>query len=302
MGQKQASCESCEDDVVVLPGHSLTDARVRLVCVSDTHNLHRSLYVPDGDVLIHSGDATDFGTLDEMRDFFDWLMSLPHRRKIFVPGNHDIGLDTEGYPAINAMWKVFRSVSEPSAVAEVVPAQSESFVMLLGPSPQKSGTAALGLGDEPSSTCIEVCGYRLFGCARTRHIATAGTMAFDLLNDAEAESVWSAIPDDTEVLVTHGPPYGRCDCFYGLHLGCPVLRRHLERVRPLVHIFGHVHPGHGVEELTHSDYPSHARQNSTLCLNAAISKATKYDPRRPTVLDLPLRLELPVASRSAMLQ
>ena len=50
--------------------------------------------IPFGDVLIHSGDATDGRTADacerEMTAFADALSLLPHAEKIVVPGNHDI--------------------------------------------------------------------------------------------------------------------------------------------------------------------------------------------------------------------
>jgi 3',5'-cyclic AMP phosphodiesterase CpdA len=54
---------------------------MRIVCVSDTHGRHREITVPDGDVLVHAGDLTRYGRLDEARDVNDWLRTLPHRHK-----------------------------------------------------------------------------------------------------------------------------------------------------------------------------------------------------------------------------
>jgi len=63
---------------------------MRLVCLSDTHSLHRSIpAIPDGDVLIHAGDCLGVGTLDNLEDLNDWLGTLPHRHKIVIAGNHD---------------------------------------------------------------------------------------------------------------------------------------------------------------------------------------------------------------------
>lgn len=45
--------------------------------------------MPNGDVLIHAGDATINGTIGEIVAFNRWFAALPHRRKIFVAGNHD---------------------------------------------------------------------------------------------------------------------------------------------------------------------------------------------------------------------
>ena len=62
---------------------------MRVVCISDTHNCNGQIVVPDGDLLIHSGDATVNGTVGEIVEFNRWFAGLPHRRKIFVAGNHD---------------------------------------------------------------------------------------------------------------------------------------------------------------------------------------------------------------------
>jgi predicted phosphohydrolase len=61
----------------------------KIVCITDTHN-HNNIVVPEGDVIIHAGDATNFGKLDELVAFLDWFGNLPHAHKIFVPGNHDV--------------------------------------------------------------------------------------------------------------------------------------------------------------------------------------------------------------------
>lgn len=60
---------------------------MRVVCLSDTHN--EQFAVPDGDLLIHAGDATVHGTIEEVSAFNVWFSSLPHKHKIFVAGNHD---------------------------------------------------------------------------------------------------------------------------------------------------------------------------------------------------------------------
>jgi Icc-related predicted phosphoesterase len=62
---------------------------MRCVVISDTHTLHWELVIPDGDVLIHAGDALSRGSLEELADFNDWLLTLPHKHKIVIAGNHD---------------------------------------------------------------------------------------------------------------------------------------------------------------------------------------------------------------------
>ena len=61
---------------------------MKLVCISDTHSMHRRIpEIPEGDVLIHSGDCLGAGTLDNLEDLNDWLGTLPHRHKIIIAGN-----------------------------------------------------------------------------------------------------------------------------------------------------------------------------------------------------------------------
>lgn len=62
---------------------------MRLICLSDTHNFHHDIPIPEGDILIHAGDCTDGGTRNETENFLNWLSKLPHKHKILVPGNHD---------------------------------------------------------------------------------------------------------------------------------------------------------------------------------------------------------------------
>ena len=67
-----------------------TTKPIRLVLISDTHELHRELDVPDGDILIHCGDISMMSrSLAAIEDFDDWLGGLPHKVKLLVPGNHE---------------------------------------------------------------------------------------------------------------------------------------------------------------------------------------------------------------------
>ena len=70
--------------------HPLNCTGMRLVILSDTHGLHGFISsVPDGDVLIHAGDMTGRGTLEELEGLLGWFGALPHQHKLLVAGNHD---------------------------------------------------------------------------------------------------------------------------------------------------------------------------------------------------------------------
>jgi predicted phosphohydrolase len=62
-----------------------------VVCISDTHD--HIVSVPDGDLLIHAGDMTNSGTVDDIQKQLDWLDGLPHRHKVVICGNHDSWFD-----------------------------------------------------------------------------------------------------------------------------------------------------------------------------------------------------------------
>lgn len=62
---------------------------LRLVCISDTHGHHGHVALPAGDVLVHAGDFSRRGRLDEVTEFARWFVDQPHPHKIVVAGNHD---------------------------------------------------------------------------------------------------------------------------------------------------------------------------------------------------------------------
>lgn len=66
---------------------------MKAIIISDTHGLHKELKLPKGDIIIHAGDITDYGTKEEVIDFLDWFSDLDFTHKIFIGGNHDIYLD-----------------------------------------------------------------------------------------------------------------------------------------------------------------------------------------------------------------
>ena len=68
---------------------------MKIVILSDTHGLHKSLVVPEGDVLIHCGDFCNSGELEDVIYFNTWLGQLKHKHKIVIAGNHDFFMEQE---------------------------------------------------------------------------------------------------------------------------------------------------------------------------------------------------------------
>lgn len=106
---------------------------VRLLLLSDTHCQHRSLHVPDGDILIHAGDFTLFNqSRDSVRDFNDWLAKLPHRHKVVIPGNHEYKFaDPKWRRLISAATLLLNEGAEVNGIriwgSPLTPSNFESF-------------------------------------------------------------------------------------------------------------------------------------------------------------------------------
>lgn len=77
-----------------------------------------------------------------------------------------------------------------------------------------------------------------------------GYFAFNAV-ETDLALKWDLIPDDTDVLVLHGPPYGYGDfsVYDKIHTGSASLRRRIEAVRPGLVVAGHIHSGHGIYEM-----------------------------------------------------
>jgi predicted phosphodiesterase len=71
-------------------------------------------------------------------------------------------------------------------------------------------------------------------------------LAFNLDRGPAIKAKWNLIPPDTDVLITHGPPFGHRDkTVYGETVGCRDLLDAVNRIQPRLHIFGHIHEGYG---------------------------------------------------------
>jgi Icc-related predicted phosphoesterase len=76
---------------------------MRILHLSDTHNLHRQLSnLPAADVIVHSGDISYAGIGNEVVDFIEWFGELDYKYKIFIAGNHDYCLDEKQQEVIQS--------------------------------------------------------------------------------------------------------------------------------------------------------------------------------------------------------
>ena len=184
----------------------------KITFISDTHQKHRQLTkdLIGGDMIIHAGDIMTSGYYEtEVKDFCEWFSSLNnYEHKIFIAGNHD-------------------------RLAENNP---NLFKRILDEYPNITYL-------QDSEVVID--GIKIYGSPWQPWFYD---WAFNLPRKGLGiMSKWQAIPADTDILITHGPPnkildYVVRDAFYA---GCEELLDRVMEIKPKVNVFGHIHQGYG---------------------------------------------------------
>lgn len=235
---------------------------MRLVCISDTHSLHHQMEhpLPNGDILIHAGDVSNKGGQKDVTDFIRWLQGLGGwDAKIFISGNHDYCFERINKPSYNGTYDWLGPLMSPENL-------SQSDVTYL----------------EDSFITIETPEF-------SRPIKFYGSpwqpwfydWAFNLPRlGSELQEKWNMIPEDTDVLITHGPPNGYRDLVNNwrqpnTNVGCELLTNRIGQINPLVNVFGHIHEGYGFEY-----------GKKTLFVNASICTPEYHPTNKPIVIDL----------------
>lgn len=213
---------------------------MKIVFISDIHSLYRRMYnpIPKGDILVCSGDMTSRGIKGEVIDFIYWFQNLEgFDTKIFIAGNHDFAFEEK------QDWLQHYINEENLSQSDCVYLEDSEFII---ESPEFSRP------------------IKFYGSPWQPRF-------YDWAFNADRDKIhvhWEKIPQDTDILITHGPPFGILDKVIGqtIPLGCESLLEHIERVKPIIHCFGHIHSGHGVVE-----------KDGTVFVNASICNE-KYVP------------------------
>jgi len=193
------------------------DDRIRFVMLSDTHGFE--VEIPNGDVLLYGGDfSAGRGSIEQTYKFAKWIGSQPHEYKIMIAGNHDFPLDNDAY--------LCKRIFEEN---EIVWLRESHFTIY-------DNLVVWGSAYHP----------KIWG-------------KFEL-ERSDMPAVWALIPEKVDILLTHGPPRGIMD--YSVlganpgNVGDDALnawyleRKVNDRPRPMIHMFGHIHEGYGVKQLT----------------------------------------------------
>ncbi|KAG9254533.1 Metallo-dependent phosphatase-like protein [Emericellopsis atlantica] len=274
---------------------SLND-KVRIVCISDTHNDDCTQSLPDGDLLVHAGDMTDDGTMEELRVAYEWIAALPHKIKLVIAGNHDVGLDPDHSKFLPEALALFTSEAAAASGVHYVDRVSARL---------NDTISAYGNPTQPD------------------FLASSYAFTYPPYPSQQATAAWASAPTDPSsscaLWITHGGPLGHLDWIPIPPLrGCEVQARAVARARPVLAVFGHFHSSHGVEVVTWKPGVDEAartdslvkdgapclldfttgdarfdRGEKTIFVNAAwmtLKKRQTEERYQPVVLDLPSRL------------
>lgn len=205
-GQPTKSCAGAQH---------LEASRVSVVCISDTHNTRPIL--PPGDILLHAGDLSQYGLFEEIQQQLDWLNEQPHQHKVVIAGNHDLILDQEFVKAfpdreLDKFGKAFADLRWGNIIY---------------------------LRHQLVKVRVRDGCLNIFGSPWTPR---CGNFAFQY---EAGDNIWKDnLPDDVDILLTHGPPLFHLDSG---GKGCPHLLDELWRIRPRLVVYGHIHHGRGQE-------------------------------------------------------
>jgi Icc-related predicted phosphoesterase len=181
--------------------------------ISDTHTKHKYVTseLPGGDILIHCGDISSRGYMTEIKNFLEWFDGVKgYEHKIFIAGNHDFGFQ-----------------DNPKECAKL-------------------------LQDYPTITYLEdtsviIDGIKIYGSPWQPRFYD---WAFNVDRGEAIAKKWEKIPQDTDILITHGPVFGILDKTYtGQVVGCEELYKKVMEVKPKVHACGHIHYARHIKQV-----------------------------------------------------
>jgi Icc-related predicted phosphoesterase len=198
---------------------------------------HKRVKIEECDLLIDAGDWTGRGQLHAVLDHFEWLEEQPARHIVTVPGNHELEMER----------------NLPLFLDEIKKRHPAIHVLI--------------------DQTIEIEGVKIHGSPITPEFCN---WAWNRERGHQIRKHWDLIPDDVQILVTHGPPQDILDLVYfanGLpkeHAGCFDLAQRIKSLKNLkLHVFGHIHSGSGIE-----------MKNGVTYVNAAICDEMYY-PSNP---------------------
>lgn len=188
----------------------------KITFISDTHTKHDKVngFLPGGDILIHAGDLTGRGYLNEIDDSLKWFDKIDnYDTKIFIAGNHDFGFE-DNPNQIKSLLTGYKTVD-----------YLQDDLLLVGKGDYEDMVKVWGTPWQPEFH----------------------NWAFNLPRGEKLKEKWDMIPTNTDILITHGPPHGKLDYvpYSNMNVGCEELIKRVNEIKPKINVFGHIHEGYG---------------------------------------------------------
>lgn len=188
---------------------------MKITFFSDTHTKHDHIVFPEADVLVSTGDFTNVGDLDDVVKFAEFMEEQPHEYKIVIAGNHDFCFENKNKIAAETIL---------------------------------NDAGIIYLNDD----FVTIRGVKFWGSPVQPFF---GNWAFNRQRGKDIKKHWDLIPNDIDILLTHGPAYGILDrCDHGERVGCIDLLKKIEEIKPKIHAFGHIHEDYGMIELKNTTF------------------------------------------------
>jgi Icc-related predicted phosphoesterase len=219
-------------------GRAEDETKMRITMTADLHGHFPE--TPGGDLLIVAGDLTARDEMDGFENFHLWMHNQNYRKKVYIAGNHDMNLKTFlGY-------------------------KGKHFYISEAEYLEDSG--------------IEFDGVKIWGTPWSKYFDGINPFCKAFMKtDKNLVKYYDKIPDDTDILISHGPPFDILDeSYYDKEkCGSQALLATLDRVRPKVFVCGHIHEGNGFLLLKHEG-------PNTACYNVSHMNV-HYKPVNPVV-------------------
>jgi Icc-related predicted phosphoesterase len=215
-------------------------------CISDLHGHYPKL--DGGDLLIVAGNLTARDNLKELDEFNEWIREQYYKKKVLIAGNHDNLIARGVYDPYNPTdCSVFVDPSVDYLFDSGTEFEYEIYCNMCG-TPTR---------EYPNRKCSQtvMCSgeknkLRIWGSPWTKTFPGINPKccAFTVHTDEELKEKWDLIPHDTDILITHCPPWGVFDEIPGKNIGIFIetgsisLRNKCMSMTNLkLHVFGNIH-------------------------------------------------------------
>lgn len=264
---------------------SSSSKSVRFLIISDTHGAELPSTLPECEVLLHCGDITEDGSPESVSRALEALSHIKAELKLVIAGNHEISLDQGYYVSAGG------SAADVEAAKGLVSPDSSSMA-------SKSGVTFLSEGTHN----FMLSSGAAFDIYASPYTPVHGASGFqyptneDRFNPSSITPLWaqnvrtetSIILKNIGIAMTHGPPkYVLDSTSDGRSAGCEHLRRAIERTRPRLHCFGHVHEGYGAQRLVYKDSFNLSEKDSDSMLPLVKEWVGKNQAKRNGFASLP---------------